>query len=222
MTTPSPARLAKLAPALLSVVQRLHTLVGPNSSVALLELRQDAAKLEASAYAEPRAVKVIIERDSDPTDPREWEPFGRIIHWHRRYDIGHGAEKIDREAEDDWLRDAAVKLPIYMYDHSGVTIATAPFGCRWDSGQVGWIYVTHEDIRKGKVTLEQAEKILQGEIKLQDQYIQGEVYGVRIMDEDGDEVSACWGFYGDDWKDNGIMDHVPAHLRDTKDWIIKP
>ncbi len=222
MTTPSPARLAKLAPAMLSIVQRLHVINQPHKCDELAGLQAEAAKLEATAYAEPRAVKVIIERDSDPTDPREGEPFGRIIHWHRRYNMGFRTDKIDREAADDWLRDAAVKLPIYMYDHGGVSLATTPFGCNFDSGQVGWVYVNHQDIRDGKVTLAQAEEILRKEIKLQDQYIKGEVYGVRIVDEDGEDMDSVWGFYGDDWKDNGIMDHVPAHLRDTKDWIIKP
>lgn len=223
MTTPSPARLAKLAPAMLSVVQRLHTLVHPPTSAALMDLREEAAKLEAAAYAEPKAVRVVIVRDDSPMDPREGcEPLGRIIHWHSRYNIGHGAEKIDREAADDWLRDAAVKLPIYMYDHGGVTIATTPFGCHFDSGQVGWIYCDAEDIRREKVTLEQAEKCLRTEIRVQDQYIRGEVYGVEIYDEDGEEMYSCYGFFGDDWKNNGLMEHVPEPLRDTRKWTFKP
>lgn len=219
MTTPSPNRLAKLAPALLSVVQRLH--VAPDAE--LPGLKAEAAKLEATAYAEPKAVKIVVVRDVDPSDPREdSEPLGRIIHWHRRYDIGHGAEKIDREAADDWLVDAALKLPIYMYDHSGVTIATTPFGCRFHSGQVGWIYCTHADLIREKITPEQAEKCLQAEIILQDQYIQGDVYGVQIYDEDGDKMGSCYGFYGTDWENNGVMDHVPEHLRDTSKWTFKP
>ncbi len=33
-----------------------------------------------------------------------------------------------------------VILPLYLYDHSGITMSTGAFSCRWDSGQVGWIY----------------------------------------------------------------------------------
>jgi hypothetical protein len=33
-----------------------------------------------------------------------------------------------------------VILPLYVYEHSGVTMRTYPFGCRWDSGQAGYIY----------------------------------------------------------------------------------
>lgn len=29
-------------------------------------------------------------------------------------------------------------LPVYCYEHSGMTIKTGPFGDPWDSGQAGW------------------------------------------------------------------------------------
>jgi hypothetical protein len=32
------------------------------------------------------------------------------------------------------------KTPIYAYIHSGVTISTEPFTCRWDSGVIGYVY----------------------------------------------------------------------------------
>jgi len=33
-----------------------------------------------------------------------------------------------------------VILPLYLYDHGGITMSTGAFSCPWDSGQVGWIY----------------------------------------------------------------------------------
>ena len=36
--------------------------------------------------------------------------------------------------------DGMVILPLYLYDHSGITMNTCGFSCPWDSGQVGWIY----------------------------------------------------------------------------------
>ena len=33
-----------------------------------------------------------------------------------------------------------VILPLYLYDHGGITMSTGAFSCSWDSGQVGWIY----------------------------------------------------------------------------------
>jgi len=37
-----------------------------------------------------------------------------------------------------------IMLPLYLYDHSGITMSTGKFSCPWDSGQVGWIYCTIE------------------------------------------------------------------------------
>ena len=44
--------------------------------------------------------------------------------------------------------DQYVILPLYLYDHSGITISTRPFSCPWDSGQVGWIYASKDTFRE--------------------------------------------------------------------------
>jgi hypothetical protein len=36
---------------------------------------------------------------------------------------------------------------LYLYDHGGITISTGPFSCPRDSGQVGFIYASHKQIR---------------------------------------------------------------------------
>lgn len=42
-----------------------------------------------------------------------------------------------------------IYLPVYIYDHSGVEVrAGEPFSCKWDSGQVGYIYTTEERWRE--------------------------------------------------------------------------
>ena len=45
-------------------------------------------------------------------------------------------------------KNAFIVLPIYMYDHSGITISVNPFSCPWDSGQIGFIYISKEKARK--------------------------------------------------------------------------
>jgi len=72
----------------------------------------------------------------------------------------------------------AISLPVYLYDHSGITVSTCPFSCPWDSGQVGIIYVLKEKVREefsvDRIS-EQLEKkvidILESEIKNLDQYL---------------------------------------------------
>lgn len=96
---------------------------------------------------------------------------------------------------------------LYLYDHSGITISMSGFSCPWDSGQVGWIYVTKETIEKewgGDV--ESAKKYMEGEVEVYDNYLTGEVYGFRIEDPDGNEMDSCWGYYGDSGKDDMIKE----------------
>jgi len=40
--------------------------------------------------------------------------------------------------------DKYIILPLFLYDHSGITMSTGPFSCPWDSGQVGWIYASKQ------------------------------------------------------------------------------
>lgn len=100
----------------------------------------------------------------------------------------------------------AVILPLYLYDHSGITMRCSAFACPWDSGQVGYIYMDRDDIlrefggkRVSKRKRERAEALLRSEVEEYDQYLTGDVYGVIVEDEDGEEVDSCWGFYGLDY-----------------------
>jgi hypothetical protein len=144
--------------------------------------------------------------------------------WHRRYGLG---DQHDFSSPDDFNKDSkdyAIVLPLYLYDHSGITISTTPFSCRWDSGQVGWIYATKESVRKtygvkgitAKVR-ERARQCLLAEVEEYDKYIRGDVYGFvlekREHCEECDHVEwehedSCWGFYGTDWDSNGLLEHI--------------
>ena len=100
-----------------------------------------------------------------------------------------------------------ISLPVYMYEHSGITISTGGFSCSWDSGQLGFIYVSKADIRKEygwknitKKRIAQIAKYLDGEIKVYDQYLVGDVWGFQIgnYNEYGEFncMDSCYGFYG--------------------------
>jgi len=110
-------------------------------------------------------------------------------------------------------------LPIYLYDHSGITMSTGRFSCPWDSGQVGWIYVSKEDVRKEykwknltKERIATIEKYLEGEVETYDQFLTGEVYGWKVV-ETGESV---WGYYGDE----GIEDAI-SEAKSSIDWEVK-
>lgn len=94
-----------------------------------------------------------------------------------------------------------VILPLYLYDHSGITMNNDGFSCPWDSGQVGWIYASHQEVKDeygnlSRESLDKAENLLRGETKTYDHYICGECYGF-IIEENGQEVDSVWGFLGD-------------------------
>jgi hypothetical protein len=108
----------------------------------------------------------------------------------------------------------AVVLPLYLYDHSGITMRTSPFSCPWDSGQVGWIYVPLTKVREEygvkrvtKRVRDLVTKVLVQEVETYDQMLTGQVYGVIIEDEDGDQLDSLWGMYGD-------LDYVRAEGRE--------
>ena len=150
--------------------------------------------------------KVVIERDDDPINPREWDNLGRMVCAHRRYNLGdENAEHLSRYSDwDDYFKnviledssiETVVALPLYLYDHSGITMSTTPFTSRWDSGQVGWIYAYEDDFKDipnayvdGQFDLDKARDILKSEVTVYDQYLRGDVYSYTLEKK---EVCAC-------------------------------
>lgn len=144
----------------------------------------------------------------DCDNPRDWDNLGIIVTWHRRYSLG---DEQPKQEPAEWAADIKRKcpnliiLPVYLYDHSGITISTTPFSCPWDSGQIGYIYTTPERVRQfmgwKRITKARHKAIadsLQGEIKTYDQFIQGEIYQFTIFDDDGDRLDSFGGYYDRD------------------------
>lgn len=152
---------------------------------------------------------VQIKNDSDCNDdPRSWDNMGTMVCFHGRYNLGDkktNDNDTTRKLQSLVSRKDVIALPLYMYDHSGITIATKPFHCPWDSGQIGHIYVTKERARKelcvSRLTAKQVDRvlaILQGEVDTYDMYLRGDVYYYTVKDENGEVVDSCGGFYGKD------------------------
>jgi hypothetical protein len=128
--------------------------------------------------------------------PRQWDNAGTMAIFHRRYDFGDKLEFSNTEDLDAYLASGdCYALPIYMYDHGGVTISTNPFSCGWDSGQVGYIYMSKEKAREEAYTDPLA--ILENEVTTMDSYLRGEVFGYVVYDAEGQELDSCWGYLGD-------------------------
>ncbi len=160
---------------------------------------------EVESKTLPGGHRVAVEHDPDPYNPRkEYDHLGTVVLVDRcRYDFG------DETADQDELRrigldETLFKLPIYLYDHSGITINTSGFSCPWDSGMVGMIYMPKAGAVENwgkkiasKQVRDKAYACLRAEIEELDNYLTGQVYGYRVYDPEGEEVESCWGFFGD-------------------------
>lgn len=162
--------------------------------------------------------KVEVVYDQDPDSPRDWSPIGRMICSHKRYKLGDDVDRTGMDLirtfsqYDGWdevenhiydVLNAKVVLPLYLYDHSGISISTKPFSCSWDSGQIGFIYCTTADILQFTLSkewddslVETATRRLESEVQIYNQYLNGEVYGYRITDSNQEHVDSCYGYYG--------------------------
>ena len=135
----------------------------------------------------------------------------------------------DPRAVDNTMLNVIAKkyimLPLYLYDHSGLAMSTESFvgkavHAEWDSGQVGWIYVSKEDALKefggdrmtGAVK-KKAEKLMRGEVEVYDAYLRGECYGFELY-KNGELEDSCWGFIGnltDVCRD--MAEHLPEECK---------
>ena len=167
--------------------------------------------------------------DESPESPRTWSNLTKMVCFHRRYSLGdkHKYRQSDHNSWDELKaailknEDVAVIEPMYMLDHSNLTVSITPFSCPWDSGQIGFIYVTKEAAREcysvknvNKKIRAKALECLKGEVETYDQYLNGDIYGFKELDANGIEVDSCWGFYGINPKDNGMADHISAEILD--------
>lgn len=159
---------------------------------------------------EYKGKKIEIYQDNDPMCPRaDSDNLGTMICFHNSYDLGDAHTYSLAEAIAMLKDKTLIALPLYLYDHSGITMNTVGFECRWDSGQVGMIFVTKKAIREeykwNKITKARVAKIrsyLQAEVEEYDQYLTGDVYGYTTGDD------SCWGFYGHDHEKSGLLEYA--------------
>jgi len=161
-----------------------------------------------------KGFNIKIYQDGDAESPREvFDNFGKMVCFHNRYNLGDKTDLTIDEINEHVKRKDVVSLPLYLYDHSGITINTTGFSCPWDSGQVGYIYADRADILSeygGKILTKKLrskiEEYLKNEVSEYDQFLRGEVYGYNVTkpvkcdscgNVEAEDIGSCWGFYGD-------------------------
>lgn len=179
---------------------------------------------------------IKIYRDNDAENPRDFmEHASRMAYKHRNYILGDEqiAEPIEwlesklntpqqgeytnqrlKSLEERFFKEF-IALPLYIYDHSGVSISTTPFSCQWDSSKVGYIYISLKDAREERcvkrITKKVREQILESlnsQVETYNTYLNGDVFRFEIENEEGENVDSCSGFYGADHKESGLIDYL--------------
>ncbi len=140
---------------------------------------------------ENKLYKLSIAIDYNPIDPREWDNYTKIYCEHKSYTFPQEIS-IDNEYCNSWddvideiqnqEKDIILIKPIYMLDHSGISVDLRDYNDKWDSGQIGFIWTTKKLMKKAglKPTVSEADKLIKQEFKSWKKYIEGEIYSYCI------------------------------------------
>jgi len=168
--------------------------------------------------------------DIHALNPRDFRNLGTMVCYHKKYKLG------DQQAENtglytgwaEWLKSevlsmkksGVVYLPLYLYDHSGLAINTTGYHCRWDSTQLGWIYVTKSKLKKAGIEEEVAEALLVEEVDCYDHYLQDQFLGYNLKTvnekDSGALIDTRGGFYG-----NAVKENIKKALGNTFSYLIE-
>lgn len=191
-----------------------------------------------------RKLRLVIEREEFPEDPRSWDNIGTMLCCHREYQLGDCNSNRDTELQlaeicrkygksDEEIdemtfaeevqfilnQDDVCGLPLYITDHSGISMQTYRFDA-WDSSCVGLIFVekdffiAHTCITNEEDWKAKAKETLESEVKIYSDFLEGNVYQwtlyeptiairqsmngkelSREIDEEGKIVDSMSGFY---------------------------
>jgi hypothetical protein len=166
--------------------------------------------------------------DNNPIDPREDTNYSKMICFHDRYSLG---DKHNYKDFEDFILSLAVELdiisskdndgnyelkelfeeiekelvcilPLYLYDHSGISMKTFRHGQHkdWDCGQVGYIYLTKQGLKDYGFQKNKVEKYLIQEVEVYSQYLEGDCYCIvkENYNKDKEQVDydVCGGYFG--------------------------
>ena len=180
--------------------------------------------------------KLEIYLDVDNESPRDWDNVTTMICKHKHYNLGDYEISQDFNFAEfsnwDEVENAIIEKyhpeiikPLYLLDHSGLTISTRSFYDKWDSGMIGFVFISKDTYQKEyenlgyKKTQKELEKILDLEVKIYNQYLTGEIYSFCLFDApkqckecnniEVEILESCSGFY--DIKD--IVEYLDESLR---------
>lgn len=173
-------------------------------------------------------IEVTVMQDEFCDNPREWDNVTRMICFHRRYNLGDPhSYKASDYAGWDALEEAITKaehsvisMPLYLYNHSGLTISTSPFSCPWDSGQVGFVLIRRSDALSAlgvkRLVMKRHRKrllsFIEGEVQAYDQYLRGDVYEITLT-VNGECRDSLGSLFGLDYATKQAREMLEGYLK---------
>jgi hypothetical protein len=160
---------------------------------------------------------------SDEESPREWGNLGYFITVDSRSyspDKNEQLEEIVRRSGDEaqnqldhiqimtdlinteTSEQVLVIYPVVKYEHSGVSykLGTAH---GFDYSNNGFYIVTDKTQKELGTPKKSFEKVIAQELELYNKWVNGEVYGFSLYDDNGDLVDSCGDFYDlEDMREN--------------------
>ncbi|MFW6024991.1 MAG: hypothetical protein ACOCRX_01485 [Candidatus Woesearchaeota archaeon] len=172
---------------------------------------------------------IEIHTDDSPMSPREDDNLSQIHAWHKRVNLGDEGYNynLDFQTEHDRLEDNLkqarknndIVYPLYIYQHSGIALSLDnshyPFTDKWDAGQVGYVIVSREKVLKEfsrerltKKLRNKVRRIIEAEIETYNQYLNGEIYGYKIKDNQDNLIDSLWNIYEQDNAEEEAKEYV--------------
>jgi hypothetical protein len=112
--------------------------------------------------------------------------------------------KYEDGSTNDEAKDYIRKYHIFgleAYIHSGVILSLAGQGrqCRWDTSQLGVVFVSKEEFKSRT----KAKAVAEGLIRKWNAYLNGDIYGIvkETYNKNKEQIDndSCWGFSGYDY-----------------------
>lgn len=151
---------------------------------------------------------------SESYSPAEWDNLGTFVYKSNKYSFDPTTDINVRnwsDAEIKELLDSSISIPVYMYDHSGISISTSPFSCPWDSGLFGYYIISKDKVKEeygGKIISKKLKnqilKYLENEIKVWNDWVEGNIFKYSIFEKD-ELLDCCGGYYGDEGIEEAIL-----------------
>ena len=184
--------------------------------------------------------KLEVYQDEDwNSNSRDCDNLGKIITWHRRYDF---TDKVVKDRfksltespeifENNAKKYGYVYNPLYMYEHSGISFSLSndkyPFNDRWDSGQVGYIFSTPDEIKEyfnvKKIT-DSVKKKVYDEFKREIEELNKDEEGdsfYYILYKNNEQIDSLHGIRNDYITEDGFWEDLAENNKISEEDIIE-